>query len=52
MSQTDNQVVLLIEDHRDTREMYAEMLHHAGFAVIEVSTAERALRLLSAVLPT
>ena len=51
MSQTDSQVVLLIEDHRDTREMYAEMLHHAGFAVIEVSTAERALRLLNAVLP-
>jgi CheY-like chemotaxis protein len=44
-------VILLIEDHADTREMYAQYLHHAGYAVIDASDAERAVRVVEAVTP-
>ncbi|MBI3265158.1 MAG: response regulator [Acidobacteria bacterium] len=39
-------VLLLIEDHADTREMYALVLQHEGFDVVAAATAEEALDLI------
>ena len=38
-------VVLLVEPHDDSREMYVEFLLHHGFAPVAVSNAETALPL-------
>jgi len=38
-----NPIVLLAEDHVDTREMYAEALNSAGFGTVEATNAENAL---------
>ena len=36
-------LALVVEDHSDTREMYAEWLTHSGFRVVQSATAEDAL---------
>jgi two-component system cell cycle response regulator DivK len=36
-------LVLLVEDDRDTREMYSEFLSHSGFRVAEAPSGRRAL---------
>lgn len=37
-------IVLIVEDHADTREMYVEALSVAGFNAVEAADAEDALR--------
>ena len=44
-------VVLLVEDHADTQELYAEVLVAAGFDVIQAADAAEALSLTQSVLP-
>lgn len=44
-------VVLLVEDHRDTRLMYAEFLGSEGFDVVQASDGEEALDLMRARTP-
>jgi len=41
-------LLLLVEDHEDTREMYAAYLKFAGFRVISAITAEQAIELVFA----
>src|SRR4051812_47469716 len=44
--QQSHPYVLLVEDHDDSREMYAEGLRHAGFAVEPAGSPDQALALL------
>lgn len=44
-------VVLLVEDHADTRELYAAVLMAAGFDVIQAADATEALSMTQSVLP-
>lgn len=43
--------VLIVEDHRDTRELYALVLVAEGFEVVEAGSADDALEWLSGHLP-
>ena len=43
--------VLLVEDDRDTREMYSEYLSYSGLTVTEAATGRRALEKVKAQLP-
>lgn len=43
--------VLLVEDDRDTREMYCEYLSYSGLEVVEARTGRRALESVRAVRP-
>ena len=43
--------VLIVEDHPETREGYAEVLSDAGFSTVEATTAEHALRRAGALAP-
>ncbi len=43
MPLNDRPLVLLVEDDRDTREMYTEYLTYSGLRVTEASTGRRAL---------
>jgi CheY-like chemotaxis protein len=43
--------VLIVDDDRDTRDMYGESLRMMGFDVITASSAEEALRLAAQVIP-
>lgn len=40
-----------MEDHTDTREMYAEVFSHAGLHTVEATNAENALRRATAIRP-
>ena len=44
-------MVLLVEDHADTREMYVEALSAAGFSTVEATNAEHALRRAATIQP-
>lgn len=44
-------VILLVEDHTDTREMYSVLFSAAGFSTVEVATAENALPLAANIRP-
>ena len=44
----DKPHVLLVEDDRDTREMYSEYLSYSGLTVTEASTGRRALESIKA----
>lgn len=44
-------VILIVEDHLDTRRMYAEWLAYCGFRVLEARTGEEALARVRALLP-
>ena len=48
----DRPVVLLIEDHADSRELYVQMFHAYGFAVIEAADGAHALADASACAPS
>jgi CheY-like chemotaxis protein len=37
-------LVLLVEDHQDTRDMYREWLQHVGFRVVPCGTADEGLQ--------
>lgn len=41
----DAKTILLIEDHRDTRDVYATLLRQAGFRVLEASDGGEGVRL-------
>jgi len=41
-------LILLVDDHDDTREMYAAYIKFAGFRVISAMTAEQAIELVFA----
>ncbi len=43
--------MLLVEDHVDTREMYAAALTSAGFSIVEVTNAESALARAATIRP-
>ena len=43
--------VLLVEDDRDTREMYSEYLSYSGLTVTQASTGRRALEKVKAHVP-
>jgi CheY-like chemotaxis protein len=47
----DGQLVLVVEDYRDAREMYAEYLRFSGFRVEEASNGVEALEKASELLP-
>ena len=42
-SSTTSPLVLLVEDHDDTREMYGDYLKFEGFRVLSARTAEQAI---------
>lgn len=44
-------IVILVDDHEDSRAMYALMLSHAGFHVVAAATAEEALGLAQQLQP-
>jgi CheY-like chemotaxis protein len=46
-----NPLVLLVDNHRDTREMYAEYLRVRGFRVIACSDSKASIELAYATLP-
>src|SRR5712664_758898 len=48
---TATALIHIAEDHRDTREMYAEYLHYAGYTIIEATSGERALRIVELLVP-
>jgi CheY-like chemotaxis protein len=39
-----NPLILMVEDHQDSREMYREWLQHIGFRVVCCATADEGLR--------
>jgi DNA-binding response OmpR family regulator len=45
-------VILLVEDHRDSREMYAQMFRLAGFRVLEAEGGDAALAETAGVCPS
>ncbi len=45
-------LVLLVEDHLDTQELYAEFLNAAGFHVVQATDGAEAFRLTATVVPT
>ncbi len=42
---TKRQLILLVEDHLDARELYAEYLNYAGFSVVTAINGHEAVRL-------
>jgi CheY-like chemotaxis protein len=44
-------LLLLVEDHEDARELYAEFLQLSGFRVASAADGEEAVRLARALLP-
>lgn len=44
-------IILLVEDHADTRELYSEVLAQAGFSTMEATNAENALRRAATIRP-
>jgi CheY-like chemotaxis protein len=47
----DRPHVLLVDDDRDTREMYSEYLRYSGLTVTQASTGRRALESVKAQMP-
>lgn len=48
---TDEKVVLLVEDNEDNRIVYATMLEHYGYKVVETANGEDAVRIAKERLP-
>lgn len=44
-------VIVLVEDHRDTRELYADSLTHAGFNVLTAADAEDGFKIATTARP-
>src|SRR5438477_1740498 len=42
-AQAAQHVILIVDDHRDTRELYREFLESTGFGVVEAKTCAEAL---------